>query len=249
MPQPTAYSFSRQNGYSSVITEDFAGANAQSDAYNFCIGYVSYCESFDVQPTGGGCYRATVKFNAIGGTSSDNPNQPLNNVWELQPNIVEKDLMEADLTAVNALTMADKQSVRQSVDSYVAGSAAPTFSTGSDPATMVKLWKLMTHGVKSIRVFAPTLRHTLITRPDYAVTQSIANCGNVIIDLAATESVPSTLIFAVPAGGIVRTLDSITLKTGWYKKFPTVSQVAGGKWQITQEWEYGLWSTDLYTFV
>jgi len=262
VPQPSSYSYTRQGGFASIIVEDFAGANAQQDAYNFCYPYSTYCESWDVQPTGGGCYRATVKFSSITGTASDNPNVPLNDVWELQPNIVEKDLMEADMgnfsahTGINGLTMAMKKFIRDQVngdgtalDTSKVEYTSGTSGDGGQKKTMDELFKLMTHGVKSVRVFAPTLRHTILARPDYSVVESITNCGKIIVDIAATESIPSTLIFNLPTPGATQTIDGITLKYGWFKKYPTVTQVAAGKWQITQELEYGLWSTTLYQFV
>jgi hypothetical protein len=160
--------------------------------------------------------------------------------------------MEADMSGVNALTMAMKKFVRNNTDSDSTAlphtDAIYTGATGGQQATMDALWKLMTHGVKSAQIHAPVLRVNSIYRPDYAAQQPVTNCGNVVTNLTA-EGVPATLIFNLPPSGATRTIDGITLQYGWYKKFPTVSQVAGGRWQIGQEYAYGLYSTDLYIFV
>ena len=250
VPQPTTVGYTRQNGEWSQLVQDFAGATAQADAIAFGRTQETFCESWEAVPTGGGCYRVTVKYS-FESSNQGNANAPLNQAWELQPNIVEKDLMEADMSGINALTMAMKNKVRQDADSNQ--DTTPDYSTFSgassgQQATMLALWKLMSHGVKSTQIHAPTLRVSSLYRPDYGGQQPVTNCGNVITDLTA-EGVPSALLFNLPPSGTTRTIDSITLKYGWYKKFPTVNQVAAGRWQMQQEYAYGLYSTDLYTFV
>lgn len=187
---------------------------------------------------------ASGSYSGSGQTTVvDDPNAPLVDAWELQPNIVEKDLMDADVSAVNSLTTAQKKEVTDAVQS---SGTLPTFGS----STQTTLAKLLVAGVRSVRIFAPVLRRTRLVRRDYTVKDALTNVGSVIAAASFTnyEAVPAILLFSLPAGGTV-TRDSLTLKYGWYKKYPAVTQVSGGQWQLVQEWEYGLWSNDLYTIL
>jgi hypothetical protein len=94
------------------------------------------------------------------------------------------------------------------------------------------------------------LRHTQTVNAQYAIKASLTNVGKVLstATLQNDESIPNGLLFNLPAFSLppqyVET--SGDLKYGWYKDFPTVRQIAGMKWNIEQEWQYGLYSVKLY---
>ena len=270
VPQPNGRSFSRQGGRVLTVSREFAASNtAENDAYTWAESFVGRCESYDVTPTGGGCYKATVRLagmvvNGSGGVEDGDPDEPLNDVWELQPNFVEKDILETDLpliTYTGAITVGgvgynffamdgdDIKFVRQAGEDTSVEFNKPVTSAAGASDNMWLAISLIRAGVKSISIAAPVIRHTLIVREDYSVKNALTNCGKVIYDIEATESIPSTILFNLPDTTVQARADGISMTRGWLKKFPTVTQVAGGKWQITQEWEYGLWSKDLYTFV
>lgn len=236
-------SWSSASGLMEDFVAEFASATAEADA----IAYAQTlnCESWVVSPTQAGCFRLTAKIPkaAIGSGSGggiSNPNVPLNNVWELQPNMVEKDIMDADI-AINDLTTAQKDAVTAAVAANDVG----TLSGNS-----LKFYKLLRAGVKSIRIFEPVLRHSLTVRSDYSIAASLTNAGKIYTtaQLYSVENVPKILLFDLPSLSAVRT-DSVSVDYGWLKKYPSVTQISGGKWQIEQEWEYGLWATDLYSGV
>lgn len=237
--------FNVQTGYFEKIVTDFAGpgaeANAQALGRSMCLlGYNWTCTTL-----GGGAFRLeqTSEQASPGSGSGSNisdPNTPLNDIWELQPNLVEKDLLDTDVSTINALTSAEKKAITDAVSKE-----GDTTLTG----TSLTLYKLLVAGVKTRRVYAPTLRHTRLVRKDYSITDSLRNVGNILTtaQLYSLEKVPKILLFGLPSGTTPTRADGLSLGYGWYKKPPTITQVSGGKWQLVQEWEYGLWSTDIYT--
>jgi hypothetical protein len=80
---------------------------------------------------------------------------------------------------------------------------------------------------------------------------ALTNVGKVIsaANLQSLENVPGVLLFNLPTNSSPTRADGLTLSYGWFKRAPTITQVSGAKWELVQEWQYGLWSTDLYVFV
>lgn len=240
--QAKTTSWSSSAGLLEDYTEEFASASAEADA--LARAYTLQAESWQVAPMQSGCFKLTAKIpkaaigSGVGGIN--NPNIPLNNIWELQPNMVEKDIMDADI-AINDLTVAQKDAITAAVAANAVGSLA---------GNSLKFYKLLRAGVKSIRIFEPVLRHSLTVRSDYTIAITLTNVGKIYTtaQLSSVEGVPSILLFNLPSGSVARS-DALSVGYGWLKKYPSVTQIAGGKWQIVQEWEYGVWSTDLYSGV
>lgn len=246
--------YKKQTGSYEIYTEDHT-TEAAAIAAGQALAVNGY--EWEVSPLSGGCYRMTARGESSplggGGTVAD-PNLPLNDVWELQPNVVEKDFLEADLSAINALSADMVALIKKSGDdpSYAyASDAIYTAATSPQKTTIAASVKLLRAGVKSIRVFAPVLRHTLTVSRNYTVAAALTNCGSVLSTsrLYSSEGVPNTLLFNLPTGSNPTRTDGLVPKYGWFKKYPQVTQVGQGRWQIVQEWEYGLWSTELYTYV
>jgi hypothetical protein len=243
--QPRTCGWKRSTGYWEKIAADYTDeASAITAGRSLIIrGY-----EYTVTPLSGGCYRmeATGEWGSQGSDGTDSsPNEALNDVWELQPNMVEKDFFDADISLVNSLSNADMKKVKDAIEKLT-GDQSASFTGNS-----LKCYKLLSAGVKSIRTFAPVLRHNQTFRRDYTVRASLTNVGSVITNasLSSIEGVPETLLFNLPTNSNPSRTDGVGLGYGWLKKYPTISQVAGGKWSIQQEWEWGLWSVDLYAFV
>jgi len=238
--QQKTSSWSSSAGLLEDYSEEFTGTSAETDAIS--KAQTLACESWVVSPMAGGCFKLTAKIPkgpiGYGISGSLNPNFPLNNIWELQPNMVEKDVLDADIS-INDLTVAQKDAIKLAISSNAVGSLS---------GNSLKFYKLLRAGVSSIRVFEPVLRHSLTVRSDYSVAVSLSNVGRIFTtsQLSSFEGVPSILLFNLPSGSTYRT-DALSVGYGWLKKYPSVTQISGGKWQIVQEWEYGCWSTDLYT--
>jgi len=244
--QPKSSFWKKATGYGEKYVEDFtdeASAQARGDSL-VLKGY-----EWSVTPLSGGCYRleATNDYSQTGGQSD--PNTPLSDVWELQPNQVEKDILDSDNATVNLLTDGNKKLLLSYIDSP---NTPPAFTGTTDQINAATtLLKLSQAGVKSVRIFAPVLRHTRVVRRDFTVAQSLTNVGSIIYadSLKNLEGTPGTLLFNLPTSSHPTRNDGLTMKYGWMKKYPTISQVGGGKWNLQQEFEWGLWSYDLYTFI
>ena len=241
--QPKSSGYKKANGYFEKYSEKHTSYDA---AFAAGVALVTQGYEFTVTPLNGGVYlmEATGEQNFTGGAVND-PNAALTDVWELQPNMVEKDFLDADITLTNGMSADEIAKVKTAVEK-TGGVADPAWT-----ASQKKAYALMMAGVKSISIFAPTLRRTRLVRRDYTVRDALTNVGNVIYtaSLYTYESVPNTLLFNLPTNSNPTRSDGITLQYGWLKKYPNITQVAGGKWQLVQEWQYNLWATDLYTFI
>jgi hypothetical protein len=257
IPQSTVTNYDSQSGISETVKTIYAGTTAQADA--LAAGRAgrsgARAESWTVENIGGDTWQLTQKFplgvfggSGSGGAGVDDPTVPLNDIWELQSNTVEKDILESDIAAVAELTSKEVNTLQDAVAKYNGYTTAdPTF-TSTHATTMLKLYHLMVAKVTSVRVFQPTIRHTRIVRGDYTIKDALTNCGKVIssASFAAYENPPGVLLFQLPSGTTV-TRDGATLSYGFYKHYPQVNQVADARWQLVQEWEFGLWANDLYT--
>lgn len=100
-------------------------------------------------------------------------------------------------------------------------------------------------------IFAPVLRFTQTVTSQYAIAASLLNAGNIIStgSMAILEAIPSGLLFNLPnpsnppATYVVSAGD---LVYGWFKDYPTVRQIAQLKYNIVQEWQFGLYPVAVY---
>jgi hypothetical protein len=116
-------------------------------------------------------------------------------------------------------------------------------------ANALSVYQLMVQGVRSHPVDQPILRRTIVTSQRYAVAMALTNLRKIIstTSLLSLEQVPNDSLFYDPGSGQLLLPQDVSANTalayGWYKTFPTVQQIALLKWQVVQEWQYGLWAT------
>jgi hypothetical protein len=89
---------------------------------------------------------ATSSFAASGGSIND-PNIPLNDKWELQPSMVEKDFLEADIALISGF---DSDMIR---DVREAGEGRGASVIGAFTTEQTKAYKLIRAGVRSVVIF------------------------------------------------------------------------------------------------
>ncbi len=175
--------------------------------------------------------------------SNADPNEQPKDTWELIPSMVEKDILDADVAIVSGLTDRERSTIRKFIQNP---------PENQDPAldpngNAMIIYNLMQGGLRSVRVYAPVLRRTRTAPNSYAVAQSLLHVGRILSNATvADEGVPSNFLvpFNGPPFNLVSTKPFFTY--GWLKLPPTLQQVAGSRTQIAQEWEFGLWSTDIY---
>lgn len=204
--------------------------------YNECVlgGGVSSVKE------GYGVHELTARFAIQQDTGDGTTETPINN-WEFFASHVEKDILEADIPAIESLSANDKTKLRNLMQNPPATSAdIPSFDSGN----ATTLYGLIRNGLRSIRVNAPALRHTQTVSNQYTVRAALTNVGKILSSstLATVEAIPTSVLFNMPADSSNRA----GLAYGWMKLHPTVRVSAKQKLQIEQEWEYGLWPTIIY---
>ena len=179
---------------------------------------------------------ATIDFDSAGDPGGGGTETPTL-VWEYFANRIEIDMLEADIAGINTISESDKRTIREHINNPKEGESPSV--TGN----ALIAYRLMLDGVRSAMVNWPTLKVSKLVSSTYAVQASQTNVGRIITtaSLTATESIP-TRLFALPNDTTTKT-DRVY---GWLKSFPNIQQAAGGRWNIAQEWQYGLWATLLY---
>lgn len=172
---------------------------------------------------------------------SGNPTTDIVDNWEFSAGVVEKDFLEADISAINSLDDADRTQLRNLIVNPPATSDATPAWESQDGAD---LYALVKRGLRSVRVNHPILRHTLTVGSSYAVKASMANVGQLLstAKVIHDELLPTDILFNLPATVYA---GSDRLVYAWFKMHPTVRVASRSKTQIEQEWEYGLWPTVL----
>lgn len=173
--------------------------------------------------------------------------------WEFFASKSEKDLLDARVenpNTIGALTQQQVEKIRFFIQNPPDGKVTP-FPAAADfvtdlgvtdgGANAFQIYQLENQGVRNFPLEQPILKHTIITSNQYAISYALFNIRRVIstLSLVAFESIPNGLLFNLPND----LSTDPTRAYGWYKGFPTIQQVALLKWQISQEFQYGLWST------
>lgn len=157
-------------------------------------------------------------------------------VWDLTSNKVEKDLLSIDNPVINALSQADKQLIRATLEQ--APATIPATLTG--PALSV--YQDMKDGFDHYPVFQPVLRRTRTVSGQYATAQAEANIGKIISgdSMVGSEGVPASLV-GVPIPSATTTKTGYAY--GWLKDYPNITIAAFQKTQIHQDYLFGYWPT------
>lgn len=201
-----------------------------------------------------------LDYNPLTGSGGTPVELPVD-TWEYVGGKAEKDILEADVFTGITATLSQKniEIIRSAIQNAPDGSdttgnysakdrpqasVAQACFTDGNAANAFTMYKLMQAGVKSAIVRTPTLRHTQTVSNSWTIPASLTNVGRIISTstITALEGVPSGLLFNLP-NVVPATFQTIAVKYGWLKHDPTIQQIAGRKWQLVQEWEYGLWPT------
>lgn len=185
-------------------------------------------------------------------------------LWEYTGGRAEKDVLEADVPSGITATLSQNNIgvIRAAIQNPPDGSdttgafsakdrpnaavTAASFADGN-PTNALTVYKLMQAGVKSALVRNPTLRHTQTVSQYWTVPASQTRVGRIISTASMTslEFLPTGLLFNLPTL-TPASFQTIAVAYGWLKHDPTIQQVAFKKWQLIQEYEFGLWATAIY---
>jgi hypothetical protein len=198
-------------------------------------GY-SYSVQYDGQIA---TVEGTLDYN-LGGAPTTTP---LTTIWERDIKIVSEDILKSDLAIIGGISSANKKTIQEKLKTPEDPSAT---GLTSDALT---IYTLMFNGVTSRIVYQPMIRRTKLCANSYAAAESDTNMGKILTaaQMSSLEGAPGGLLFALPASGTNVVRSDISTITGYLKVPCRVQQQGDGRWQITQEWDYGVWAAALYT--
>lgn len=170
--------------------------------------------------------------------------------WELFANTVEADILSTVIPSgkLDNLTAQQIAKIRFLLENPPDPSDTANYpqqsdfvlDSGTDGLNAYVVWIRMKKGVLNFPVEAPVVRHTVTTSLAFAIPASLINVRKLLTTdtLYQVERAPAAYLFNLPLDPAP--VDPL-LVYGWRKIFPTIQQVALLKWQIVQEYHYGLW--------
>lgn len=254
--QPARWGRSEQGQFYEWVYEGTKAEVAAQAAIFDSLNYI-----YDVEETYGKA-RLTVRLSYNPFTGGGGTEAPVDQ-WEFISGREQKDILEADVITGITATLSQKniELLRKLIQDPPAGTAAGNYNaesnpegsvttacfTDGNPTNALTLYNLMKAGIRSAIVQTPTLRHTQTVSNNWAVPAANTNVGRIIstASIVTLEGVPSGLLFNLP-NAVPAAFQTIAVVYGWLKHGPNVQQIAGRKWQLTQEWEYGLWPTAIF---
>jgi hypothetical protein len=183
-------------------------------------------------------------------------------LWEYSGRSIPKDLLQAatntgitaTLSAFNIevirLAMSDNfvNLKNASTDSQGVQSLNASCFTDGNPANALTIYTLMKSGMTDYNVRAPVIKHTQIVSAIYPVSLPQINVGKIISTptlFAFEPTLPAWAVSGLPSIAAPAFSDGKKFVFAWYKNEPSIQQTAFKKITITQEYEYGLWPTDV----
>jgi hypothetical protein len=159
--------------------------------------------------------------------------------FQLLPITIEKDLLSSNIAAIVAIDDEEKRKIRNAIQNPADGQSPALTS-----AAAIDVYKLMLAGVTSIKVSSFAMELLSITGNDYEVAASVANCDRVLTSATMIAETGTPPLFFPALNGSPFTdapSDATLFRSGWYKNYPTIENVAGGKVQISQRYDWGIW--------
>lgn len=243
--QPIKFGWSRERG--PYTTKEWRGTEAR--VRSKITEVIAQGGSYDVERLPGDVWKIVAQFaTSEGAGGGSTGGAEITETWELLPKDAQKDILSSYHSLVSGLTQANIDQIRTDVNS-LSVTAANTTLTGN----ALVVFKLMKAGVENVEIEQPVLSHNWIVPVNANLSYAYANIGRIYTtsSLISSEGVPSYLAsslsawtssFSDPSYGTNR----ISLVFGWKKRPPTQRVTNDSRREISQTWEYGLWSTDVY---
>lgn len=191
-----------------------------------------------------------------GGGGGGSEEVPTDN-WELVPNVVEKDIIDSNVAGVQDISQSNLESLRKFIQTPEEGRSPSFTGTAQQQAACAALYLQMQKGLRSIRIYQPILRFTRSVSRNWQTKASTANVGNILSNSFLLSSpadgagLPSGFLVALNAPPFSNSTTGYmpNTKWGWLKGYPSISLASYNRIQTTQDWEWGLWSTLVYTHI
>ena len=247
--QPIEFGWDKKSGQ--FATRVWQGTEQQCrDAFALLTRTIGF-SSVNVKQKSGGVWEVSGRIDgAVDDDGNPLPEQDIVDTWELTSNRVEKDILETDISAVNSLNATDLSTLRGLINGDTTNLLTEPSWVSSGSGSPSALYKLIKSGVKSSVVYAPVISKTQTASNSRVIAASLTNVGVVYTTatLLASESIPASIANNLVAS-TQRTITGLTFQYGWLKNFPVITDTVDGKVNLQQNWEWGLWSTVLYSVV
>lgn len=217
--------------------------------------YDSNGATYDVEELTGRRARLSVRIgNNPGGAELSE------DVWELDAQETQKDLLEADFPygSLSALDRYQREVVKNAIDGNIGLTEAraaiqaqyPGITVPAVSAAATSFYLLMRAGVRAFPVEATVIRHTRTVSNTWAVQASFSNVGRILENgsMNSLEGSGTLFLFGLPTIPTAAQLIESTgdLQYGWRKIRPSVRRLTYNKWQIVNVYQFGLWAVKLY---
>lgn len=249
--QPSEYGRNEAGQFATVPYEDVDPDKINSLAAQFDRLGFKYRVSHNF-----GKHRLEVYFSY----NPDIANEQPVDLWEYDGNEAQKPLLSAAIpvgvnsivTTLSSLNLEvitkalqgtfPANAPKDSAGAQFIDASANCFTDGN-PTNALAVYNLMKAGVEDGIVQTPVLRHTQTVSFVYPITISKLNVGRIITTstLISLENPPSWALTGLPNDVPPSFISGITLAYGWKKMGPHIHMIAGQKFSIVQEFQYGLW--------
>lgn len=114
------------------------------------------------------------------------------------------------------------------------------------------LYQLYRRGHRSSPVYQPILERRRLAAATFdfgsLTSNAFDNVGRIIHPntIDSDAALGGFLKFSLPSGGTVTDNEGLIYNYGWLKNGPSYDVAAGNKAIVSQQWEFGLWSQDIY---
>lgn len=225
----------------------YRGTKAQVEA--LIPSFVASGYEYSLVP--GSTYTLTVNLPTdVNNTESPQP------TWELHANVVDKDLLDADSSYIKTLHPSHVIQLKKAFKNPPVSGASPflavTGVTSAQLRAAYTVWNLHLLGIKSVPVNMPILKRQMTVSNVYIIQNTTSNVDRIFStnSLVGQEQVPVQIQGCIPyptTSEVTSPISSlIKLHYGWRKIYPVIARTAEVKYQVSQEWHYGLWAESLW---
>jgi hypothetical protein len=182
-----------------------------------------------------------IRVEAMTDGADDGADEKPEDTWELLPGFYERSVFET--TQFASLPAETKIIIKAKID-------GDSEAELEDDALI--FYTLFIQGMEKIPDYAPVLRHTQTVSRKSVLRTSLTNIRKVILpaSIQADSGVPDDVLFTMPADtNPSPSIDGAQFVYGWLKTLPTVTRTSYGKYNLTQEWNYGLYPTFFFATV
>ena len=219
------------------------------------IGELANADSYDVDDREKPKYRLRVRYSK----NQDGGGEQVIDEVRLHANRVEKDLWGSP--QFSDVIDVDRKLIKAAIDNPEKYKLTELATFGFATTSAAVLYALLKMNQSHYVVYQPVLERRRVASAtfDFSGVTNAAynNVGSIIApgSIAGDAALPNPRLFSLPSqtghvdidGGTIAE-EQITLRFnyGWLKNFPEYSQTAGNKAVVSQQWDFGLWSQNIY---